>query len=491
MARGRAAVSSQTSSQVNTVANPYRTLTILGQDPNLRSVDGRLLTARVQIPNEEVSGGPRGYRVQVVDYDASASRTLQAARSGENGHGRGSARSVRARQHRQHQRRQHQERRETIQCAPARRSAFPRAKRLRHRDADAAALRARPRPPRLLELRRPSAEGRAARVRRGQRVLLESDEALLFGYFAAPQGGHDLQLPLARHHRPRNRPHALLDGLRPRYMEPSSPDQAAFHEGFADVVALLSVFSIREVVSSCRARRTCHARRDANRGPAAAAAARRPHINALRTGILLGFGEQFGEALSGVRGASLRRSVTITPSKTHSPSLNSVRPIVAARSSSQPCCRRSCRPTSPPLDPRARYRRSLPAVGHRRRIGNRRSHVDDGDSRARLSAADRYRVRRLRQRAGHLRSGDSSRRQPLSIARAPAQFVRAIWHHAFGPGPAGGEPGRWDPPLDPAASGPGPRTLDYSFVHREALERDREEVVSLPLAESARPRPVR
>jgi hypothetical protein len=41
-------------------------------------------------------------------------------------------------------------------------------------------------------------------------------------------------------------------------------------------------------------------------------------------------------------------------------------------------------------------------------------------------------------------------------------------------GPAGGEPGRWDPPLDPAAAGS--QTLDYSFVHREALERDREEV---------------
>jgi hypothetical protein len=42
--------------------------------------------------------------------------------------------------------------------------------------------------------------------------------------------------------------HALLDGMRPHLMLPSNPDVAAFHEGFADLVALLMRFRYQDLV---------------------------------------------------------------------------------------------------------------------------------------------------------------------------------------------------------------------------------------------------
>ena len=75
------------------------------------------------------------------------------------------------------------------------------------------------------------------------------DRGLFFGYFASKRG-KPVFTCLAHDVIAHETTHAIPDGLRSRYLEPSSPDQAAFHEGFADVVALLSVFSLPDVVGS-------------------------------------------------------------------------------------------------------------------------------------------------------------------------------------------------------------------------------------------------
>jgi len=50
--------------------------------------------------------------------------------------------------------------------------------------------------------------------------------------------------------------HALLDGLRAHFMIPSHPDVLAFHEAFADVVAVFQHFTIKDVVTNaiCKSR---------------------------------------------------------------------------------------------------------------------------------------------------------------------------------------------------------------------------------------------
>jgi hypothetical protein len=51
-------------------------LTIIAQDPSIR-VNGRILTTEVEIPAEEILTGPCGYRVNVIDYDATSNLLYQ------------------------------------------------------------------------------------------------------------------------------------------------------------------------------------------------------------------------------------------------------------------------------------------------------------------------------------------------------------------------------------------------------------------------------
>jgi hypothetical protein len=113
--------------------------------------------------------------------------------------------------------------------------------------------------------------------------------ALLFGYFAAGNQFQGANYPgglvftcLSPDIVAHETTHAILDSIHHRYMEDTNPDVAAFHEGFADIVALLQRFTFSDLVEQQLA---------ASRG--------------LLDGYTV-FGElatQFGEALAGNRGA--------------------------------------------------------------------------------------------------------------------------------------------------------------------------------------------
>src|SRR5262249_10525702 len=113
-------------------------------------------------------------------------------------------------------------------------------------------------------------------------------KAVLFGYF--PADGGDAAAPgsivfscLSSDVVAHEMSHALLDGLHRRFEEASNPDVPAFHEAFADIVALFQHFTVPELV-----------RFEIARSPGKLSAA----------SLLSGLAKQFGEGAS--RGGPLR-----------------------------------------------------------------------------------------------------------------------------------------------------------------------------------------
>jgi hypothetical protein len=80
-------------------------------------------------------------------------------------------------------------------------------------------------------------------------------KALLFGYFQAMPADKTRHMPdalvftcLSHDIIAHETTHAILDGMYPYYNEPSNPDVLAFHEAFADIVALFQHFTFPEVL---------------------------------------------------------------------------------------------------------------------------------------------------------------------------------------------------------------------------------------------------
>jgi len=81
--------------------------------------------------------------------------------------------------------------------------------------------------------------------------------AVLFGYFAADLKDPGANIPgqaiftcLSHDIIAHEVTHAMVDRLRRHYLEPSNPDVLAFHEGFADIVAIFQHFSFTALLES-------------------------------------------------------------------------------------------------------------------------------------------------------------------------------------------------------------------------------------------------
>jgi hypothetical protein len=267
-----------------------RPVTVIAQDPSVRR-GTRIVTAEIAIPQEDLKAGPWGHRVQVVDYDASLDRyrtPRPVATTGDPFKDKDPDRLIADPEF-------HAWNAYAIVMSTLARFEFALGRRVAwsfgghqikvapHAFADANAFYSR------------------------------QDESIMLGYF---QGREDTVFTCLSHDViSHETTHALLDGLRQRYMDPSSDDQAAFHEGFADVVALLSVFALPGVVERIVDLGEPDAKRRKN---AEAKPPRRIPISSLSESRLfrgvLRLGEQMGEEIQGVRGAALRTSGEITPS---------------------------------------------------------------------------------------------------------------------------------------------------------------------------------
>jgi hypothetical protein len=92
-------------------------------------------------------------------------------------------------------------------------------------------------------------------LRQANAFYSPQEVALLFGYFEASADDPGNHMPGSRVYAclshdiiAHETTHAVLDGMHRRFHEPTNPDVLALHEGFADIVALMQHFTIREVL---------------------------------------------------------------------------------------------------------------------------------------------------------------------------------------------------------------------------------------------------
>jgi hypothetical protein len=283
---------------------------VLAQDPGVTGPKGERIFATIEVPAERLSLGPTGYRVKVVDFDAEAGVLYRAHPYQEDADGRlidefaaqlpvpGDRGRKQAEEALLANPMFHGQNVYALVMRTLARFEFALGRRVRwgftghqlhiapHAFVDANAFYSR------------------------------EDRALMFGYFKPEQRvsknfvftclSHDIVV--------HETTHAVLDGLREGFMNLSGPDQAAFHEGFSDVVALLSIFSLKEVVELALTKFDSKDQVLIKRGGKALIHRKALTARALADSALMGLAEEFGQAMGEMRANALRRSVRIKPS---------------------------------------------------------------------------------------------------------------------------------------------------------------------------------
>jgi hypothetical protein len=276
-----------------------RKLTIIAQDPGLSVENDQILTAEVEVPLEDLEPGPRGYRAYIIDYDVST-RTFY--------------RPFELNAFRDPYKKPSFEQQPTPQDFKEYNERLLTEPGFHAQNVYAIVMRILSRFEYALGRRvRWSFDGHQLVIAPhafadANAFYSKEERALMFGYFRGRLGTPIFSC-LAHDVIAHETTHALLDGLRQRYMDPSSPEQAGFHEGFADIVALLSIFSLTDVV------KTVLGWTEAG-DPApdhSLIHTRYLQPDQLRKSALLGLAKQMGAELSGVRGEALRHSVDLKP----------------------------------------------------------------------------------------------------------------------------------------------------------------------------------
>ncbi|TFW20089.1 hypothetical protein [Duganella callida] len=281
-----------------------RKMTMLVQDPHVR-IAGRLVFEQVELAYEDLAPGPVGYRVKVADFDASAEVLYSPFQPPPDTAGvprdryaySGADNDARARKAWEN----------SLLADPAFHAQNVYAIVMRTLGIFEFALGRRV---------AWGFEGHQLHVAphafmEANAFYSERDKALFFGYFDSHKTRRRVFTCLSHDIVAHETTHALLDGVRDSYSTPSTPDQAAFHEGFADVVALLSVFSLPKAVElALTGGRPVRTDNRIRLIPAA-----RVGQDAILDSMLLGLGKEFGASMDeeGARADCLRRSARIAP----------------------------------------------------------------------------------------------------------------------------------------------------------------------------------